>query len=84
MRDWLVTDAVDRDCLYAAQREGFGAWRPWRGVYSRARRLEKNGLLKKAGMSSMPPHIVYVLTDKGREELAVAARIDGQGAPADG
>ncbi|MGY3582350.1 DNA-binding PadR family transcriptional regulator [Bradyrhizobium sp. USDA 4341] len=31
--------------------------------------------MQKAGTAAMPPHILYVLTDKGREELEVAARL---------
>lgn len=75
MRDWLMTGELDRDCLHAAKREesgGNGTWRPWRGMYARARRLAKDGFLKVAGTSAMPPHVLYVITDKGCEELQVA------------
>lgn len=65
-------DRLDEDCLCAAQREGFGAWRPWQGVYARARRLAKAGLLKEAGTAAMPPHVVYVITDAGRKALAAS------------
>lgn len=75
MRDWLVTDQLDRDLLYAVRREEPNAWLPWRGSYSRARRLLKNGLLQKAGTAAMPPHVLYVLSDKGREEMQVAENL---------
>lgn len=77
-RDWVVTDKLDRDVLRAVSREedaNCHGWRPWRGSYARAQRLAKKGLLQKAGISVMPPHVVYVMTDEGRRELLIA---DGQ------
>jgi len=71
-RDWLVTDRLDRQVLSAAEYEAPGAWLPWRGSYARTKRLFKMGLLKEAGIAAMPPHVLYVVTDKGREELAIA------------
>ena len=76
MRDWTVTSDKDRECLQAAANESErGAWKPWRGTYGRARRLKRQGLLKEAGIAAMPPHILYVITDYGREELQVAASL---------
>lgn len=72
MRDWLKTNQADRNLLIAAQQAEPNGWRPWHGSYARAKRLCKNGLLKEAGISAMPPHVLYVITDEGREELAVA------------
>lgn len=74
MRDWLMTSMADRECLIAAQRVD-GGWRPWRGAYARARRLARTGMLKEAGIAAMPPHVLYVVTDKGAEELKVAERL---------
>ncbi len=66
-------DALDRDCLYAAAREqrinGWG-WRPWRGMYARASRLAKLGLLFESGISAMPPHKLYTITEKGLNAIA--------------
>ena len=76
MRDWLTTNREDLELLEAAEREAPGTWLPWRGSYAGAKRLCKNGLLKKAGIAAMPPHVLYVVTDKGREELAVAAHLN--------
>jgi hypothetical protein len=74
MRDWLVTDQADRNLLVAVQQASDG-WLPWRGSFARANRLRRNGLVQKAGTAAMPPHVLYVLTDKGREEIEVAARL---------
>lgn len=74
MRDWLVTDQADRNLLVAVQQASDG-WLPWRGSFARVNRLWRNGLVQKAGTAAMPPHVLYVLTDKGREELEVAARL---------
>jgi hypothetical protein len=75
-RDWLTTNALDRDCLWAAKREtdrlGGGTWLPWRGMYARAQRLCKKGLLREAGTAAMSPHKLYIITVDGRDELAVA------------
>lgn len=71
----LVTSIQDRALLEeVAANEYRGAWRPWRGQYTRAKRLVRSGLLKEAGTSAMPPHVLYVTTEKGREELAIVAR----------
>jgi len=70
-----MTTIADRECLKAAHDAGMNAWRPWSGVYGRAARLCKNGLLLKAGISAMPPHVVYVLSPLGAEELEVAMRV---------
>lgn len=78
MRDWLITGYADQVCLKAALDAGPSAWRPWRGAYARAKRLCKNGLLLKAGIAAMPPHVVYVISDKGKEELEVAATLIAQ------
>ena len=77
MRDWTVTDLKDQACLKSAKRadDDGRTWLPESGRYGRAKRLEKNGLLRKAGVAAMPPHVLYVLTDKGFEELQVAASI---------
>jgi hypothetical protein len=79
-RDWLMTSDKDLrlldDAKYADD-SGQGTMRPVRGDYARARRLAKRGLLKKAGISAMPPHVVYVLTDLGFEELTVANKLKG-------
>ncbi len=81
MRDWLITNQADRDCLKAARDSGKlnGTWRPWHGQYARAARLCKNGLLKAAGISAMPPHVVYIISDAGSEELEVASRLETTG-----
>lgn len=44
-------------------------WRPWNGFLGCAKRLEKRGLLIEAGICAMPPHVLYVITDKGREAI---------------
>ncbi len=84
MRDWLTTTLADRACLKAALAAGQNAWRPWRGIYGRAARLCKGGLLLKAGISAMPPHIVYVISDQGKEELEAAERLSRSSTPARG
>ena len=77
MRDWTITDQKDQALLREVQqRMGCGAWLPWPGSHARAKRLCKDGLLVKAGVAAMPPHVLYTLTDKGVEELAVATRLD--------
>lgn len=77
MRDWLITDKPDLQLLEAAKHEFPGTWLPWRGSYARAKRLCKSGLLKEAGIAAMPPHVLYVITDKGFEELEVAKAAQG-------
>lgn len=80
MRDWTVTDLKDQACLKSAKRadDTGGTWLPEDGRYARARRLAKKGLLRKAGIAAMPPHVSYVLTDKGFEELQVAETLSQQ------
>lgn len=78
MRDWLITNDKDRELLDEVRRS-IGGFRPWRGSYSRAQRLCNRGLLKKAGISAMPPHVLYVISDEGLEEL----KISGLNSPAD-
>lgn len=77
MRDWLITDQADREVLGAVKQAEPSTWLPWRGSYARAKRLLKQGLLQQAGIAAMPPHVLYVLTDKGREEMEVAALTKG-------
>jgi DNA-binding PadR family transcriptional regulator len=84
-RDWTITDIKDRAILESvAANEYRGAWRPWHGQYARAKRLVRNGLLKEAGTSAMPPHVLYVLTEKGHEELAIVARANNPSDPSKG
>ena len=78
MRDYLKTSEKERAILAEAAREN-GSWRPWRGSYAMARRLCKAGLLKASGYSVMPPHVLYVISAEGQEELDVAARLKGLG-----
>lgn len=73
MRDSTITDLKDREILNAVQERGECGWLPWRGSYSRAQRLVNRGLLRKAGVASMPPHVLYMLSDMGLEELQVVA-----------
>ena len=47
-----------------------GGWRPWNGFAGRAERLAKRGLLVKAGITAMPPHVCYVITEAGEKALA--------------
>mgnify|MGYP001563036002 CR=1 FL=1 len=65
-------DQYDLDILEssAADTDRKGTWRPWRGSYQRARNLMANGYLKEAGTCAMPPHVLYVITDFGRQQLA--------------
>lgn len=42
-----------------------GGWRPFKGVWATAARLERQGLLKECGFSVMPPNVEYVITDDG-------------------
>lgn len=58
----------DYDALAAAATCD-GGWRPWRGMYGRAERLTKAGLLLWAGHSVMPPHRLYILSETGRAAL---------------
>ena len=75
----MKIDKKDVECLRAALAEdGRGAWKPWRGVYGRAHQLSTNGFLLVAGMSAMPPHIVYVITDKGKLALSQFQRSEGK------
>lgn len=64
-------DKLDLDILEAADAvsDGRDTFRPWRGSYGAARNLAVNGYLKEAGICAMPPHVVYVITDFGREQL---------------
>lgn len=78
MRDYLLTSQLDRALLWAAKdADGNGQQtvRPWRGTAERAKRLCKKGFLKKAGITAMWPHVCYVLTDAGFEELQVATEL---------
>lgn len=67
----MALEKLDFECLREAMREGSSAWRPWKGVYGRARRLCELGYLLEAGISAMPPHVVYVVSDKGKTALSI-------------
>lgn len=47
-----------------------GGWRPWNGFWGCAKRMEKRGLLLKAGITAMPPHVCYVISEQGEQALA--------------
>ena len=61
---------LEKDILKAAQLS-HGGWRPWLGADYAARNLTINGFLKEAGISVMPPHTLYVITEAGEKTLAV-------------
>lgn len=61
-------DDKDIECLRACN-HSHGGWRPWRGVWRRAERLANRGLLLKAGIAAMPPHVLYVISEKGEQAL---------------
>jgi hypothetical protein len=73
---------MDIECLKAARDEGLNAWRPWRGVYGRAKQLAELGYLKVAGMTAMPPHVCYVLSHEGEQALMIAAALSPTISPA--
>jgi hypothetical protein len=60
------------DVLEAAALEAKrgGTYRPLRGQYTAARRLERRGYLKEAGTSAMWPHYLFVITAAGERVLA--------------
>lgn len=68
----MPLDHKDIQCLEAALAEGHNAWRPWRGVYGRAQYLTGIGYLKPAGITAMPPHVCYVISDEGKMALTIA------------
>ena len=44
-------------------------WLPFPGGLAAARRLQRQGLLAECGVSAMPPHVLFVVTDQGRMAL---------------
>lgn len=66
-------EGKDYEVLKAAASERRDTFEPWRGVYGRAKRLEKMGLLKEAGISVWG-HALYVITDSGRAALSARPR----------
>jgi hypothetical protein len=68
----MKLDRQDIECLKAAK-EALGGWRPWRGVYGRAKTLTSFGYLKVAGTTAMPPHVCYVISEQGDLALTIAA-----------
>lgn len=63
---------ADIECLEDASRALSGGWRPYFRMHGRAKRLCRSGLLKLSGISAMPPHVLYVITDAGRAALKTA------------
>jgi hypothetical protein len=55
-------------------------WRPFRGAYAAACRLEAQGLIQQCGTDVMPPYVLYVITDKGRKTLAARSQSPKGGA----
>jgi DNA-binding PadR family transcriptional regulator len=66
MSDKLTENEIE--VLRAVHNE-HGGWRPWNGFLGCAKRLEKRGLIIEAGITAMPPHVCYVITDDGEQAL---------------
>lgn len=60
--------------LAAYKTTGGDTWRPQHGYYEIAEYLKRQGLLLNAGISAMPPHKLYVISDAGREALRSEAK----------
>lgn len=60
----------ERQALELASFRGRYGWPPLGGLLSAAQRLERRGLLEKCGTCSMPPYVLYVITDAGRAALS--------------
>lgn len=61
--------ALEFEALQAAS-VAVRSWLPDRKRIAAAKRLAKRGLLKECGISVVPPHTLYVITDAGRTALA--------------
>jgi hypothetical protein len=57
------------EVLRTASNDRDGVVKPWRGTKKAVMGLVANGYLKECGMSVMPPHKIYVITDGGRVAL---------------
>jgi hypothetical protein len=71
----MPLDYKDIQCLEAALSGEPDTWKPWRGVYGRAQYLTTIGYLKRAGITAMPPHACYVISDEGKMALTIAAAL---------
>lgn len=61
---------LDRLALELASFRNRYGWRPIDGLLSAARRLERRGLLAECGTCSMPPYVLYSITEAGRAALS--------------
>ena len=66
--DYLLLNSIELHCM-----SGRDTWRPYRGKYAWAERMAKQNILLECGISAMPPHKLYIVSDKGRRLLAKAA-----------
>lgn len=72
LREAKGLDAKDIEVLRRAATSRTDTFRPWRGAFGRSSRLCREGYLKNAGSSVMPPYVTYVITDAGRRAIAAA------------
>lgn len=49
---------------------GGGTWHPARRTAGDATRLYRAGFLLEAGIRAIPPHTLYVISEKGRKAVA--------------